>query len=784
MNIKEIIYTSDSKKIDAFLAEILSEIHKNGPVSQSTLEKISYIKKFHASLFSKYESTLIYLLGLFYKTNEPENLIEEIYSIISDSIQEDTGYRFTPVQANAYITIKNHKYFSFSAPTSTGKSFLFHQLIKETKKDLVIVVPSRALIAEYIFKLKNLFKNDKTILILQFFENVNIKHSSRRIFVVTPERGKDLFDKNKDFNIDLFLFDEAQISEEEIRGLTFDAFVRRIDKVFPSSKKVFTHPFIENPEAQLHKHNFNSSEKANNYNQLSVGKIYISKLNGNKYFYFSPDKPDEKIEFKNDIQSEILNSGGTILVYISKSKIYDKSYLESYSNLIKLCNPIENPEALEIIEELRDYIGASKLTKVKHSILIDLMLRGIVIHHGSIPLRGRLLIEKFVNKNFAKICFATSTLIQGINMPFDAVVIENFKFDAKTEDLKTLSLKNLIGRAGRITEEINKFDYGYVIINNSNLKTFCKRLHSESYLSNNSKLEEDTNLINEDQKDLVEAIKNNSFNDELNLTNSQVERIEKANLDDDIKYILDLLVIDKRIITGDEYYKIKPKAKREKIKDSFKKIFISHLRRNDLSRGEQRILSTAIPIMLWKIQGKSFKEIISLRYAFLTRKSELRHIKIQLLLQKISRKEFNKKNNELTVINSIMASTIPKVNVSTKSLFGNVKISKLEYDLLVYDTYDYIDKVIDLSLKDPICATFKIYFDKTNDIRAQYLINYIKYGTNNNSEIWLLKYGFSFDEIDKIRNYVVQIDENEILFKPFVENLRDGIFELIERYIY
>ena len=131
-----------------------------------------------------------------------------------------------------------------------------------------------------------------------------------------------------------------------------------------------------------------------------------------------------------------------------------------------------------------------------------------------------------------------------------------------------------------------------------------------------------------------------------------------------------------------------------------------------------------------------------------------------------------------------MASSIPKVNVSTKSLFGNVKISKLEYDLLVYDTYDYIDKVIDLSLKDPICATFKIYFDKTNDIRAQYLINYIKYGTNDNSEIWLLKYGFSFDEIEKIRDYVVQIDENEILFKPFVENLKDGIFELIERYIY
>ena len=60
--------------------------------------------------------------------------------------------------------------------------------------------------------------------------------------------------------------------------------------------------------------------------------------------------------------------------------------------------------------------------------LLSLMQKGIVIHHGSMPLRARLLIEHFVNKGFARICFATSTLIQGINMPFDVVWIDNFKF--------------------------------------------------------------------------------------------------------------------------------------------------------------------------------------------------------------------------------------------------------------------------------------------------------------------------------------------------------------------
>lgn len=71
------------------------------------------------------------------------------------------------------------------------------------------------------------------------------------------------------------MLDEAQISEDEIRGMKFDSFVRRIDKVIPDAKKVFAHPFVSNPDAQLIKHNFNHDSSYKTYNQHSVGKIYF-----------------------------------------------------------------------------------------------------------------------------------------------------------------------------------------------------------------------------------------------------------------------------------------------------------------------------------------------------------------------------------------------------------------------------------------------------------------------------------------------------------------------------
>jgi hypothetical protein len=67
------------------------------------------------------------------------------------------------------------------------------------------------------------------------------------------------------------LFDEAQISEEKIRGMQFDTFVRRANTYFKEAKKVFAHPFISNPEAQLMKHDFiNENSASNVYKQLTV----------------------------------------------------------------------------------------------------------------------------------------------------------------------------------------------------------------------------------------------------------------------------------------------------------------------------------------------------------------------------------------------------------------------------------------------------------------------------------------------------------------------------------
>lgn len=763
----------NEKNVEDCLIEIINYIHIKGPINPVHMEQLTYIKNFNPVIFSRYEKKLLYTLGLFYKVNEPESIIEKVYEIFSETIRYESNRNFTPVQAHAYKQILEKKYFSFSAPTSAGKSFLFRELIQNTNDDIVIVVPSRALISEYLNILYTLV--DNTVLVLSFIENINIINIKRRIFVITPERGVELFKNIYKFNIKLFLLDEAQISEEDIRGLKFDSFVRRIDSFLPDAKKVFAHPFIENPDAQLKKHGFNTDNSFYKYEQLTVGKQYIS-FKKNKFKYFSPFEDFSKSINRNIIKEVLLNRG-TLLIYISKNKIYENQHIIDFDEYINLCPKITDLNALKLINELESFIGSSSTNPEKFSLLIDMMKQGVVIHHGSIPLKARLIIEKFVNSNYASICFATATLIQGINMPFDVVWIDNFL------NMTPLNLKNLIGRAGRTSSKLNTFESGYVIIKESNLKTFSGRLKESVRISEISKIDEDYSSIGEDYRDIVDAIINDSFNDDLYLTNSQIERLKDHSIIKDIKFILDNFLIVGIPITGSDYYHLEDKV-RKKIKDSFRKIYTQHLRKDKLSRAESSVLSTAIPIMLWHIQGKSFSEMVSLRHAFITEKDKRRKIISLLRRKEISSKKAKEMLNEIPVRYSPTASSLPNSKLSDSSLFtrGTLAVD-VNYDTLVYDTYDYLDKVISLSIIDPLCAAFQIYFDETTDNRALIMKNFIRYGTNNNIEIWLMRYGLSFEEIELLYEYIDTVDENQIVFKKSITDVNIKNYDLIKRYI-
>lgn len=749
---------NDLKEIAAFVKE---NLFRNGPVDSLVLEIASYIKLFQPEFFSTIEDEVIEMMGLFFKNPPTDTIRSLVFDMYHQHIKELYGEDYTPVQANILKQMQGSQFFSFSAPTSTGKSFVFRNLIISSSKDVAVIVPSRALINEYYDRINELVP-PREVNVLTFVDHINTKYAKRNIFILTPERARELF-KNKEWlNIEFFLFDEAQLSDEKsVRGLYFDSIVRRAIKTFETSKFVFAHPFISNPQAQLKKNNVVDAGVAQNYLQKNVGQIfYVHQPDKDKFYHLGTSKSvfgERKLEALFDPIENTIRNGGSILVYVPKTHIYSKSVYDQFAKYINMCTPIQDPEAIEMIKKLRDYIGASNQNQhFYNSEMLEKLSYGIVTHHGSMPLAARLILEHFTQKGFCRICFATSTLEQGINMPFDLVYLDRF------EGSKSLSVKNLIGRAGRSTTE-PVFDFGSVVIRENAMTKLREIIHKQEPLSDVSRLDIAEDTLDEKYNEFKDAINGDTFSDEFNMPQSDLEKLRTDDVTVIIPTLLDMMISENGQL-------IQPSEDAKEVYDDFNRLYALYLGR-ELVPAEKAVLNSAIKIMIWKVYGRTFREICQLRYAYASSVQERRN----LIRQGKNQDAENLRSKYLCGYHDI-----PDKQLKSYPLFSTkINAQDVDYDLIVFDTYDFLDKLIGFRLSDLFYAMFYQYYDSTKDEKALKLALFFKYGTAEKKEIWMLRYGFTFEDMEWVSDCIDQIDETEIVFNDKVNELNDEQRELI-----
>lgn len=143
-------------------------------------------------------------------------------------------------------------------------------------------------------------------------------------------------------------------------------------------------------------------------------------------------------------------SGQTVLISIAQGIGHWANWLNqildewSDSNLPHFFDAPSEPNDLALferaLESCADYFG-------EESREYRLLVRGVVVHHGRMPGRlPRVLIE-LVERRIVRIVVATSTLSQGVNLPFETVLIPGLR--RHNGRMSGRELNNLAGRAGR-----------------------------------------------------------------------------------------------------------------------------------------------------------------------------------------------------------------------------------------------------------------------------------------------------------------------------------------------
>ena len=190
-------------------------------------------------------------------------------------------------------------------------------------------------------------------------------------------------------------------------------------------------------------------------------------------------------------------------------------------------------------------------------------------------------------------------------MPFDVIFLD------RLESSKSLSVKNLIGRAGRSTN-LNEFDFGYVIINSiSKISEFRNIINRDEILDEESALENSEQKDN-DYNDFKAAILNDTYSDEFNLTEKDLEKLTSESTEVVIRNILDTVFENNEIVPLNKLNQ--DISDRLDLYSNFRKLYAIFLNQ-PLDDGEGNVLDTAIKIMLWQVHGKTFKNIYWYRYS-------------------------------------------------------------------------------------------------------------------------------------------------------------------------
>ena len=273
---------------------------------------------------------------------------------------------------------------------------------------------------------------------------MNFKDDEKIVLIMTQERlFKLIYDRKRNLKIDVLLIDEAHnIFERGSRAFLLAKTIYLLKNRNQELIIKYFSPIIDSSNNLKLKNDTNY-----NLEQLKINP----KMKVEKYYYADFFIKKEYIydQFLNEFyccgglnyidkyEYIIQNASSKNLIYLNRPKHIKDELLKMEKYL-----PNNTNDSIEkICKTLEDYVG-------KDYDLIDYIRKGIVYHFGAMPDNVRNYVEKCVKEEEnLKYIFCTSTLLEGVNMPFNKLFILDLK--KGRSNLTYHHLKNLIGRVNR-----------------------------------------------------------------------------------------------------------------------------------------------------------------------------------------------------------------------------------------------------------------------------------------------------------------------------------------------
>ena len=363
---------------------------------------------------------------------------------------------FTDPQYRLFEAMKDSNHFSFSGPTSFGKSFIMDAFIQYIINErngidnIVVLVPTRALINQVTARLKRVITNvNYKVLAHPVVPTIYKNRMLKYVFVFTPERLISYLGEKENPIIDYMFIDEAHkiIADRDSRSpLYYHAILLAERK---SIKLYFASPNIPNADVFLQLFEKSVDElMIIKESPVAQNRFFIDYVEGNGRMF---TETGEDIVF-DDLGKKEYRYVDKLLWKLGrncKNIVYCNAITDTIDFALRFSENLpeqSNPRIDSLIKLIKTYIH-------KEYFLIDCLKKGVAFHFGRLPQRIRERIEKLFEEKVIDYMFCTSTLLEGVNLPAKNIFIfSNAIGNSKFSDV---DFWNLAGRAGRLGKELS-----------------------------------------------------------------------------------------------------------------------------------------------------------------------------------------------------------------------------------------------------------------------------------------------------------------------------------------
>lgn len=390
-------------------------------------------------------------------------------ALLEQEFSDDTKIFFTEFQKKLWNSLNSGENVAISAPTSAGKSFIIKKYILEIveggAKNIVFIVPTKALINQVSNVLKSQL-HEKAHVYTTYINNE--EDSSATIYVLTPERCLKLLQDESVSPPELIFMDEVHNIESGSRGVIFENILYRVTSAWSSTQLVVAGPFISSLSESIKKicnisiidHQTMSSPVF----QVRSALTFFPSKKVARYKISSPTQRiiSGEIKLKKSLYSKIKTNKGEALEVISDMfspedhNIYyapKKNLAEKWASKIAPVIASKNPKIIEAadsrVKDLIDFL--SEEVHPDYSLIRTLRL-GVAYHHAGLPDIARQEVEELYAESIIKNIICTSTLLQGVNLPADRLIVISPKVNS--DDMPAFDFLNLLGRAGRANTKL------------------------------------------------------------------------------------------------------------------------------------------------------------------------------------------------------------------------------------------------------------------------------------------------------------------------------------------